>query len=97
MKNATISQTKNRLSAYLDLVRRGETVLILDRDKPVAYLVPAGTGAGGEDARLAELERLGILRRPAQRPLRKLPPPLELPGGAGLLDALLAEREEAPY
>ena len=36
MKTATISEVKNRLSAYLRAVRAGETVLILDRDQPVA-------------------------------------------------------------
>ncbi|WP_369294471.1 type II toxin-antitoxin system Phd/YefM family antitoxin, partial [Klebsiella pneumoniae] len=36
MEKATISELKNRLSAYLKKVRAGHTVLILDRDRPVA-------------------------------------------------------------
>ena len=36
MKTATISETKNRLSALLDRVRHGETILITDRERPVA-------------------------------------------------------------
>lgn len=37
---STISETKNNLSALLDRVRAGETITILDRDRPVARLVP---------------------------------------------------------
>ncbi|RME21268.1 MAG: type II toxin-antitoxin system prevent-host-death family antitoxin, partial [Deltaproteobacteria bacterium] len=39
MKTASITQTKNQLSALIEQVKRGETVLILDRGKPVARLV----------------------------------------------------------
>jgi antitoxin (DNA-binding transcriptional repressor) of toxin-antitoxin stability system len=97
MKKATISQTKNSLSAYLELVKRGETILILDRDRPIARLVPVEAARRGDDARLADLERLGVVRRAAQRPSRKLPPPVALRAGVSLLDALLQDREEARY
>jgi prevent-host-death family protein len=97
MKKATISETKNRLSAYLELVKRGETVLILERDRPIARLVPVEVAGRGDGARLAELERLGIVRRAVRRPSRKLPPPIVLPAGVSLVDAVLDEREEARY
>ncbi|HEX6792491.1 MAG TPA: type II toxin-antitoxin system prevent-host-death family antitoxin [Casimicrobiaceae bacterium] len=66
MRKATVSEAKNRLSEYLQLVERGETVLILRRDKPIARLVPidSANGRNAEEQRLAELERLGIVRRP---------------------------------
>ena len=35
-----ISEFKARLSAYLEAVRRGETVIVLDRKTPVVQLVP---------------------------------------------------------
>ena len=38
MERVTISQLKNSLSAYLKKVRAGQTVLILDRDEPIAML-----------------------------------------------------------
>ncbi len=38
MERVTISQLKNSLSAYLKKVRAGQTVLILDRDEPIAVL-----------------------------------------------------------
>ena len=40
MKTASISEAKNRLSAPIGLVRRGETVQITDRGNPVARRVP---------------------------------------------------------
>ena len=38
MEKATISDLKNQLSAYLAKVRAGASVLILDRDQPVARI-----------------------------------------------------------
>ena len=38
MKTATISETKNGLSALLDRVRHGESILITDRNQPIARL-----------------------------------------------------------
>ena len=35
-----ISQLKAKLSEYLNLVRRGQTVTVLDRKTPIARLVP---------------------------------------------------------
>jgi prevent-host-death family protein len=65
MKTATISETKNGLSALLDRVRHGETILITDRSRPVARLEPVvRTGdAGPDEGRLARLERAGVIRR----------------------------------
>jgi prevent-host-death family protein len=97
VKRATISQTKNQLSALLELVKRGEEVLILEREAPVAKLVPVERLArGDEEARLAELERRGVIRRPRRKPdprlLDRLGPPPKAKGD--ILDALLADREE---
>ena len=97
MKTATISETKNNLSALLDRVRAGETVLILDRETPVARLEPVRTGEdAGQEGRLGKLEREGKIRRgtgvPSPAILRSLP--IRPSSGADLLKALLEEREE---
>lgn len=98
MKTASISQTKNQLSALLDEVRQGETILILDRNRPVARLEPiTDTGEGAGDARLARLERAGLLRRGrGGASLKDLPlsPSVRTRRGASALQALLAERTE---
>ena len=61
-----ISELKNRLSHYLRQVRRGESILVCDRDRVIARLEPAGgsTARGSDDARwLDDLERRGTIRR----------------------------------
>lgn len=97
MKKASITQTKNQLSALIERVKRGDTVLILDRGKPVARLEAAsGLGGEAEDGLLDELERSGIIRRAEQPPDDDSPfdDPPPLPGRASALDALLEERSE---
>ena len=50
MKTATITQAKNGLSALIDRVRAGESILILDRGTPVARLEPVVGAALPRDA-----------------------------------------------
>ena len=40
MKSAKISELKARLSSYLAEVRKGDTVVVLDRRTPIARLIP---------------------------------------------------------
>jgi prevent-host-death family protein len=40
MKTVKIAQLKSRLSHHLRQVRAGETVTVLDRDTPIARIVP---------------------------------------------------------
>jgi prevent-host-death family protein len=69
MKKARIAELKNRLSYYLRFVRRGQSVLIYDRDRPIARIDPIpDTGETPEAERLAELVRQGAVR-PPQAPL----------------------------
>ena len=68
MKTAALTELKNRLSHYLRLVARGETVTVLDRGKPVAQITPPGE-ASEELQRLAEA---GLARLPIRKPARDL-------------------------
>lgn len=97
MKTATISEAKNHLSELLARVKQGESVLILDRDKPVARIVPIEATDRTDDERLADLERRGIIRRSAKPPRKTLPPPIDWPEGDSVLEALLRDRDEARY
>jgi prevent-host-death family protein len=63
MRTAKISELKARLSAHIEYVKRGEEVLILDRNKPVARLVPA-QAAEDEDAEMRRLIDMGIILPP---------------------------------
>jgi antitoxin (DNA-binding transcriptional repressor) of toxin-antitoxin stability system len=93
MKQAKIAILKNNLSRYLAHVRGGGSVLVLDRDRPVARLVPLpSSDARGASERLARLERQGLIRRGTVGRARLAPPqPVRLPGD--VLRALLEERE----
>jgi prevent-host-death family protein len=93
MKRASVTEAKNGLSALIDRVRHGETVVIEDRGVPVARLSPIAASAGGDDAdRIVRLQRLGIVRPPVAKRPPRLPP---LPGGpsrAALSEAVIDER-----
>jgi len=93
MKKVSISEAKNGLSALIDQVKAGKSIVILDRGRPVARLEPV---ANRDDDRMAQLVRDGIVRpplKPFPRRLIATPPP----AGSGkktLLDALLEERRQ---
>lgn len=95
MKTASISATKNQLSALIERVRQGETILITDHDRPVAKLAPIGTESGSETAgRLSALERQGIIRRGHGKKCRLALPPKPATGTSAVA-ALLEERKTA--
>ena len=45
MKTVGIADLKARLSAHLKIVRNGRTLTILDRDTPVAQIIPVAVEA----------------------------------------------------
>ena len=81
MKRASVTEAKNGLSALLDRVKHGETVVIEDRGVAVAQIGPVSPTDRGLDAdRLAHLERRGVIRhgesvRPASALLTRPPRP----------------------
>ena len=64
MTTVGIADLKARLSEFLARARAGDEVLVTDRGRPVARLVPIeGSGPGQEpDPALSELERAGAIR-----------------------------------
>ncbi len=95
MKRATLTDTKNNLSALVDQVQHGETILILDRGRPVARLESVVGAEDDPEGRLARLERQGLLRRataPLPRELVVAKAPQAV--GASALEALLADRRD---
>jgi prevent-host-death family protein len=92
---AGIAELKASLSEYLARVKAGEEIVVTERGRPIARIVPLA-GADALEARTAELIAQGRIR-PEEEPMDveaflKLPFP-EDPKGA-VLAALLAEREE---
>src|SRR4029450_13460846 len=70
MRAVGLKVLKNKLAEYVRLAQGGETILVTDRDRVVAELVPpqAGRSPAVADAVLAELVRRGWVT-PAARPL----------------------------
>jgi prevent-host-death family protein len=95
MERATISQLKNSLSAYLKKVRGGQSVLILDRNEPIAVLERINANERPE-GRLARLEQSGSIRRSrTARPLDALAATKPPRSKKSVLAALLDERRDA--
>ena|SRR6266508_260208 len=96
MRIASVTEARNRFSALLDLVRSGETVTITDRGQPVARLVPAvGSDDPDTEARLARLDRAGLIRRPTKKLDVEAFLAEPLPRAkASVVEALLEERRE---
>lgn len=93
MHKATLSELKNRLSAYLKKVQAGETVLVFDRNRPIARLERVG-GRYEADERLARLEAAGLVRRPTKPLPYKLLAAKSPRSRRSVLAALLEERAE---
>jgi antitoxin (DNA-binding transcriptional repressor) of toxin-antitoxin stability system len=93
MKVTTITEAKNRLSAVIDWVKGGDTVMILDRGTAVARLEPI-VRRGDQAGRIERLERSGILLRGTAAPpvdMIRSPAP-RAQKGASALEALIDER-----
>ena len=89
MRTIGLKVLKNKLSEYVRLASQGETVLIADRDRVVAELVPPqpGRAATVSDAVLAGLVREGVVT-PALTPPGTRP---RTPSPTAKLRDLLAE------
>ncbi len=95
MKTAAVSDLKALLSKYLSKVKAGEEVVVTDRGKPIAKIVPINRTELEIPPHLLTLERagqarIGKLSLPAG--FWDLPRPKDRKGAA--LKALLNEREE---
>ena len=96
MEKASVSKLKNNLSAYLRRVRAGSTVVIYEREVPIARLERIESSDRGAD----RLKLLGVegVTRPPRKPLSAqsvrslLGNPLKRT--ARVLDALERDRSE---
>lgn len=65
MRTTNIAELKNHLSSFLADVKRGEEILISDRNKPIAKIVPLHNTSDFSAEELA-LAAAGILRLPEE-------------------------------
>jgi antitoxin (DNA-binding transcriptional repressor) of toxin-antitoxin stability system len=93
MEQTNLSNLKNKLSAYMRKVRSGETVIVLDRGRPIARIERIG-GPAAMDQCVARLEAAGLVSRPSK------PLPLKLLAATrprsrdSVVAALIEERRE---
>jgi antitoxin (DNA-binding transcriptional repressor) of toxin-antitoxin stability system len=91
MKKVNISYLRSHLRETVSCVKEGQSVLILDRETPVAKLGPAP--APSENGVLEELEKKGMVT--CGRPRKKqLPPTVRLREGFDISAVLEDERDE---
>jgi prevent-host-death family protein len=62
MKVAAVSELKASLSEFLSGVKSGEEIVVTERGRPIARLVPIRAPEIEQDARMAELARQGLVR-----------------------------------
>lgn len=94
-RTVSVAQLKAQLSEFLAAVRGGAEVVITQRGRPVARLGPLG-GSVGEQGRLAELVRAGLVRAPLT-PLDAgsfLASPRPVDAAGRSLEAVLEERAD---
>lgn len=95
MKSATVSKLKATLSEYLAKVKAGAEVMITERGKPIAKIVPLPKNGSSTSPHLQELARAGLVRLGSGKlpaGFWKLPRPKDPKGLA--VQALLEERAE---
>jgi prevent-host-death family protein len=93
MRRATITEAKNGLSALIDRVRAGETILITERGVPVARLEPPTATEVDDEGRLDRLERAGLIKRGTGDFSEFLKhEPIKTVDGSSVVELLLEER-----
>jgi prevent-host-death family protein len=95
MRSVGIKMLKNKLSEYVRIAAGGEVVLITDRDRVVAELVPPQTtrSESAPDALLADAIRKGYVT-PARRPRLEAPDATGVAPLKQLLRDLAEDRED---
>jgi antitoxin (DNA-binding transcriptional repressor) of toxin-antitoxin stability system len=95
MRSVGLKVLKNKLSEYVRLAAGGETVLVTDRDRVVAEIVPPQAGRSSllADALLAEAVRNGWLT-PSPLGDRTVPPRKPVAKYRAIMQELQKDRED---
>ena len=96
MKIARIGELRDGLSRYLKYVRAGGTVMVYDRETPIAEIIPLReihSSTARDRERIARLVKAGVVTAPVGNSRESLKDwkPVKVKGS--VLQALLEERE----
>ena len=74
MSTVGIRELKNRLTRYLRQTKNGEEIVVTERGKPIALLIPIKSAkrATSLEARLAALAAEGRVTLPTRKPLKRI-------------------------
>jgi prevent-host-death family protein len=94
-KTVGVRDLKARLSAYLDQVKQGATIVVTERGQPVAELRAIEPPESRLDAALRQMEAEGLVTRPARRGGLTPFKPIKLPPGTpSIVQAIIEDRED---
>lgn len=95
MLKTSVSDLKASASEYLARVKAGEEILVTDRGKPIAKIIPLRRSELSADVRMAQLELSGLARvGKGDLPEDFWLTPCPSDNGGSVLAALISEREE---
>ncbi len=93
MRRVSVTDLKNRLSEYLRLVKRGETVEIMERSIPIARIEGISARQGKVESRLEILIREGLVARAEHAPDPRWLAPPPVPCRIDPVKVLLEDRD----
>ena len=94
MKRVAVSQLKDRLSEYLRLVKRGETIEIVERSVPIARIEAIHPAAHSMSEKVARLIREGVISPPSARLDKSFFSRPPIPCKGDIVRTILEERDE---
>jgi prevent-host-death family protein len=94
MKQAKISELRDRLSHYLRRVRQGETIEVVNREAPIARLVPVAPSTREPGTWARRLQQAGLVKVGPMKGVREILQKKPVRKKTGVLDALLQQRRE---
>ena len=94
MRSVKIGELRDHLSRYLAAARRGERVIVLDRNTPIVEIGPITARGTDDETDRTELVRSGLLTPGTRRRERRRPLPPPIPCRGDVQKVLRAGRDE---
>jgi prevent-host-death family protein len=92
MKRVSVTDLKNRLSEYLRLVKKGETIEVLERSMPIARIEGVARDREVGADHLKRLVFEGVVTQAKERPDRKLLERRPIPCKGDVAKAIIEDR-----